>query len=142
MTTTRGDSKIDRLAGLSLFGDLSRRELEKVAEITSEITVKAGTVLMRQDAPSHDAVVIVDGEAEISVDGTVVAVVGAGEAVGEMGLLDGEPRSATVTARTDLDIYVIEPRRFRTVLEEVPSIARTLLVTVTKRLRAADRRMG
>jgi CRP-like cAMP-binding protein len=58
--------------------------------------------------------------------------------VGEMGLIDGGVRAATVTADTDMDVYIIEPGRFRALLDEVPSLSRNLLVAMTRRLRKTD----
>jgi CRP-like cAMP-binding protein len=84
------------------------------------------------------AYVIVSGEAAVSVDGNTVGKIGPGEMVGEMGLIDGGLRAATVTADTDMDVYVIEPGRFRALLDDVPTLTKALLVSVTRRLRNAD----
>ena len=132
------DLKIERLGQVALFKGLSRRELEQLAEIVDEVDVKAGRKLATEGEPAHVAYVIVSGTAAITVDGQQVGMVGPGEMVGEMGLIDGGVRAATVTAETDMDVYVIEPGRFRTLLDEVQSLSRNLLVAVTRRLRATD----
>lgn len=132
------DAKLDRLAQVALFRGLSRRELEQVAEIVDEVDVKAGRKLATEGEAAHTAYVIVSGVAAISVDGQKVGMAGPGEMVGEMGLIDGGIRAATVTAETDLDVYIIEPGRFRTLLDEVPSLCRGMLVAMTRRLRATD----
>ena len=132
------DAKLDRLAQVALFRGLSRRELEQVAEIVDEVDVKAGRKLATEGEAAHTAYVIVSGVAAISVDGQKVGMAGPGEMVGEMGLIDGGIRAATVTAETDMDVYIIEPGRFRTLLDEVPSLCRGMLVAMTRRLRATD----
>lgn len=130
-------SKNDRLAAVPLFSHLGKRELARVAEVVTEIEVKAGTVLGREGHHSSEAFVIVSGTAAISIDGRKVATVGPGELVGEMGLLDGGPRVATITAETDMDVYVIEPGGFAPLLDE-PSISKALVKSLVQRLRNAD----
>ncbi|MEA3216532.1 MAG: hypothetical protein QOJ19_2688 [Acidimicrobiia bacterium] len=132
------DAKLERLAKVRLFSGLNDRDLGHIAEITDEVDVKAGRVLAREGEPAHVAYVIVSGEADVSVDGNSIGKIGAGEMVGEMGLIDGGPRAATVKAATDMDVYVIEPGRFRVLLDDVPSLTKALLVSVTRRLRSAD----
>ena len=132
------DAKLDRLAQVGLFRGLSRRELEHVAEIVDEVEVRPGRKLATEGEPAHTAYVIVSGVAAISVDGQKVGMAGPGEMVGEMGLIDGGTRAATVTAETDMDVYIIEPGRFRALLDEVPSLCRGMLVAMTRRLRATD----
>ncbi|MPY95738.1 MAG: cyclic nucleotide-binding domain-containing protein [Acidimicrobiia bacterium] len=131
-------TKNDRLATVPLFSNLGRRELDRVAEVVTEVEVKAGTVLGREGHRGSEAFVIVTGTAAISIDGKQVASIGPGEVVGEMGLLDGGPRAATITAQTDMDLYVIEPGAFSPLLDE-PSIAKALLKSVAARLRSADK---
>jgi CRP/FNR family transcriptional regulator, cyclic AMP receptor protein len=132
------DAKVDRLGQVALFNGLSRRDLERLAEITDEVDVKPGRKLTTEGDTAHVAYVIVSGTAAITVDGQQVGMVGPGEMVGEMGLIDGGVRAATVTAETDLDVYIIEPGRFRALLDEVPSLCRNLLVAMTRRLRKTD----
>ena len=132
------DVKVERLGQVPLFSDLSRRELEQLAEIVDEVDVKAGRKLAGEGEAAHVAYVIVSGTASITVDGQQVGIVGPGEIVGEMGLIDGGVRAATVTAESDMDVYVIEPGRFRTLLDEIPSLSRKLLVAMTRRLRKTD----
>ena len=130
-------SKNDRLAQVPLFSHLGRKELDRVAEVVTEVEVKAGAVLGREGHRGSEAFVIVSGTAAISIDGKQVASVGPGELVGEMGLLDGGPRAATITAETDMDLYIIEPGGFSPLLD-VPSISKALVKSLAGRLRNAD----
>lgn len=131
------DTKIERLAAVPLFSRLSRKDLEAVAEMTDELEIKAGRQLAREGEPAYVAYVIISGQAAISVDGDRVGTVGPGEMVGEMGLIDGGPRAASVTADSDMEVYVIEPGRFGPLLDH-PGIAKALLLASIKRLRQAD----
>jgi CRP-like cAMP-binding protein len=131
------DVKLQRLAAQPLFSKLSRRELEQVAEMTDDLEIRTGRELAREGDPAYYAYVIVSGLAAIYVDGQKVGTVGPGEMVGEMGLIDGGPRAATVTADTDMAVYVIEPGRFGALLDH-PGIAKALLLATIKRLRQAD----
>jgi CRP-like cAMP-binding protein len=133
------DAKVDRLRNVKLFSGLSDRDLAAVAEISTEVSVRAGTVLASEGHAGHEAFVIEKGEAEISVDGKVVGVIGAGEMVGEMGLIDGGKRAATIRAKTDMEVLVIEPGHFGALLDDHPSVTKALLVAVIQRLRNADR---
>ena len=131
-------SKNERLAQVPLFSHLGRRELDRVAEVVTEVEVPAGRVLGREGHRGSEAFVIVSGTAAITIDGKKVATVGPGELVGEMGLLDGGPRAATITAETDMDLYIIEPGAFAPLLDE-PSISKALVKSLASRLRAADK---
>ena len=132
------DAKQDRLKSTKLFAALDRKELELVAEITTELTVPAGTVLAREGHQGHDAFVIVDGTVDITIGGMKVNSAGPGELVGEMALLLREQRQATVTAATPVDLLVIEPGHFDNLLDRVPSVSRQLVVSLAQRLRDTD----
>ena len=79
-----------------------------------------------------------DGGARVKVSDTKEVRLGAGEIFGEMSLLDGGPRSATVVAETVLRLLVINRTNFETLLEKVPGLTKTLLVTLSRRVRLAE----
>lgn len=132
------DAKQDRLKATKLFAALDRKELELVAEITTELNVPSGTVLAREGHQGHDAFVIVAGTVDITIGGTKVGAAGPGELVGEMALLLRGERQATIVAATPLDILVIEPGHFDQLLDRVPSVSRQLVVSLAQRLRDTD----
>jgi CRP/FNR family transcriptional regulator, cyclic AMP receptor protein len=132
------DGKHDRLKNTKLFADLDKRELNALAEATTELTLNAGTVLATEGHAGHDAFVILEGTVDISINGTHVGQAGRDEIVGEMSLLLHEPRRATVVAATEVEVLVIEPGRFEALLDTVPSISRQLLKSVARRLRDTD----
>jgi CRP/FNR family transcriptional regulator, cyclic AMP receptor protein len=133
------DPKIRRLGEVALFRHCSAKELAGLASITDQAVLETGQVLCRQGEVATAAYVIDDGQATVKVGEHVIGSVGAGESVGEMGLLDYRPRSATVVAGTPMKVYVIDARRFESVLEDTPTLARNLLRELTGRIRDLDR---
>jgi CRP-like cAMP-binding protein len=132
------DPKISRLGEVALFQHCTPKELTRLAGITDQAVLETGQVLCRQGEVATAAYVIDDGDASVKVGEHVIGAVGAGEIVGEMGLLDYRPRSATVVARTPMKVYVIDARRFESVLEDTPTLARNLLRELTGRIRGLD----
>lgn len=132
------DSKVRRLREVALFRHCTPKELTRLAGITDHAVLETGQVLCRQGEVATAAYVIDDGEANVKVGNQVISAVGAGGIVGEMGLLDYRPRSATVVARTPMKVYVIDARRFESVLEDTPTLARNLLRELTGRIRGLD----
>ena len=86
----------------------------------------------------REFIVIVDGTATVAIDGQAVATLGAGDFLGEIALLDGGPRTATVTADTDLVAEVMSHQELASLLVNVPYVTRGILKGVAARLRAAD----
>lgn len=131
--------KIDLLSKIPLFSACTQRELGQVAALTVPAEVGAGTVLTRQGQAGGLAYVIADGRAEVVRGNRRLAVLGPGDVVGELSLIDGEPRSATVRALTDLDVLEISAQDLNRLLKRAPSVRRKLLEALSERLRAADR---
>ncbi|MCU4186871.1 cyclic nucleotide-binding domain-containing protein [Acidiferrimicrobium sp. IK] len=132
------NDKIERIKRLSILEGLSRSDLAAIAEVVVEEEVSAGGVLTREGQQGGVAYVIVSGTAEVTRGGRSLAVVGPGEVVGEMSLLDGEPRTATVTATTDLQVLVVDATDFNALLAEVPRLAFAILGTLARRIRTLD----
>jgi CRP-like cAMP-binding protein len=134
----RGDPKIQRLAQVQLFSTCSKRDLARIAALSTEVEVPAGTVLMRQGDPGRECFVIEEGKARAAIRGKKSRTMGPGECFGEMALLDAAPRSATVTAETDMKLVVLGSREFSTLLEDVPTVTRKVLAAVAERLRSNE----
>jgi CRP/FNR family transcriptional regulator, cyclic AMP receptor protein len=134
----RGDPKLKRLSEVQLFSACSKRDLARIAALSTEIEVSAGTVLMRQGEPGHEAFVIEKGKARATVRGKKSTLMGPGEVFGEMALLHSAPRSATVTAETDMNLVVLDSREFSTLLEDVPNVALKVLAAIGERLRETE----
>jgi CRP-like cAMP-binding protein len=104
----------DRLRATSLFGDCSENELRLVASLLTEVWLKAGRVLTRQDSVGCECFIILSGQAVVEHDGKVVGHAVAGSVVGELALMGAITRTATVTAATDLQLLVMSRTEFAT----------------------------
>ncbi len=132
---------LEHLAEIPLFSALSKRDLQTIAKASNEITREAGTVLVDQGDAGREAFVIIEGTATVKRNGRKVGVLGPGSSIGEMSLLDHGPRTATVTADTDMTVLVLSAREFGGVIEEVPGLAHKLLIELAKRVRDLDRQI-
>jgi CRP-like cAMP-binding protein len=102
--------------------------------------VAAGTLLTRAGEPGEEFFLIIDGTARAEVSAEKHVLLHPGEFFGEMSLLDGGPRSATVVADTPVRLLVISRRHFSVLLKDVPGLTETLLVTLSRRVRQAEER--
>lgn len=132
---------LDHLAGIRLFSSCSQRDLTKIAKATDELTVPAGRVLVEQGGSGREAFVIVDGEASVTINGTPMVTLGPGKHFGELALLDGGPRTATVTAQTELTVLVIHQRAFLSLIDEVPGLARKIMTSLAGMVRELDQQI-
>ena len=126
------------LATVPLFSRCTKRDLKRLSGLTTAVTIPAGDVVARQGRLGREFIVILQGTATVAIDGKTVATLGPGEFFGEIALLDGGPRTATVTADTDLEAEVMSHQEFATLLVDVPSVTRGILKGVASRLRATD----
>lgn len=129
------DQKLDALQQVPLFKALNKRELNRVAKHADEVLSEPGEVLVRQGSLGQEFVLIVEGRAKVERDGKVLAHLNSGDCFGEMALLDGKGRSATVTVEEPSKLLVISSSSFYTLLDEVPALQRKLLVTLSERIR-------
>jgi len=136
------DEKIRRLEEVPMFADCTRKELRAVAAISKVVELPADTVLTRTGEPGDAFFVIVDGSATVEVPPRKRSRLGPGSFFGEMSLLDGEPRSATVRAETDVRLLVIQRLNFQALLREVPDLLHKILVTLTRRVRNLERSLA
>ena len=130
---------VEQLTKVPLFSDCSNRDLQTIARVVKDIDHRAGTVIAREGEPGVGLFVIVDGEAEVTIGGKKKATLGPGEFFGEIALLDGGPRTATVTAITDVKLLGLTEWVFRGLMQEHPSIAIKTLQQMAGRLRSATK---
>jgi CRP-like cAMP-binding protein len=132
------NSKIDRLRGVPLFSACTDKELAQIGRACDEMMVDADVVVVEEGAAGEDFYLVVEGEASVSRGGRHVANVGVGGYFGELALLGGAPRNATVTAKTPMTLVRLGRREFSAVLDSWPGVAYKLLEHVARRLRLAD----
>ena len=123
---------------MPLFSTLSRRQLAQVTDFTVPDELPAGSVLTRQGAAGGIAYILASGQAEVIRGGRRLALLGPGDVVGELSLIDGKPRSATVKAVTDLEVLEIDARDLTRLLRKTPAVSRNLLEALAERLRQTD----
>jgi CRP-like cAMP-binding protein len=133
----RSDPKIEKLRALPAMRGVSDKDLARLASLVDEAQLPAGHILTREGAPARECFMVLDGQAEVIVQGETVGAAGPGEFVGEMGLLDIRPRTATVRAVTPMTVFVIDPQHFGQVLED-KHLARTMLHNLSERLRRVE----
>jgi len=108
---------------VGLFSRCTKRERQTIARHAQAAELPAGTDLVREGEPGDALFLILEGEAVVRRDGHDVGRVGPGSHFGELAILDGAPRSATVVAATDVRVAVLGIRMFRTLLREFPGVA-------------------
>ena len=130
----RRDAKVELLKSTPLFAGCSKNELRELAKTADELDLREGTVLTREGRPGREFFVLIEGTAQVTKKGKTIAELGPGDWLGEIALITDSPRTATVTATSPVDVLVITDRRFRSVVETMPSIALKVLARVGERL--------
>jgi CRP-like cAMP-binding protein len=125
----------EMLKKVPLFAGLDRRELEQIAATMRERRVSAGDIVLEQGAGGAGFFVVAEGEADVTVDGNPVGTIGPGDYFGEIALLTGSDRTATVTARTDMLCHGMTPWDFKPLVESNSAIAWKLLTAMAQKLR-------
>jgi CRP/FNR family transcriptional regulator, cyclic AMP receptor protein len=126
---------LDVLQRVPLFSGLERKELAQIAESMRERTFSAGQTVTEQGVGGAGFFIVESGEATVSVDGQQRGTIGAGDYFGEIALLTGSERTATITATSDLHCYGMTPWDFRPLVEGNPGIAWKLLQSMAEKLR-------
>jgi CRP/FNR family cyclic AMP-dependent transcriptional regulator len=130
---------IDLLRTVPALSTLSDRALAHVVPFVDETEAAAGHVITREGVVSREAFIVLAGQGTVFVDGEVVATIGPGEFVGEMGMFDRKPRSATVRADTPMRLLVVGPKAFGSLVDQ-PGIAKAMATQLSQRLRQAEAR--
>ena len=130
------DAKINALSQVPLFEGCSPRELGFIASRTDEVPVGAGRVLTKQGRPGNSFYVILDGEADVEVDGAKRGSLKKGDFFGEISMLDRGNATATVTTTKPSRLMVMSHAQFRDAVKASESILVKVLAVMGRRLRA------
>ena len=122
------------MANVAFFEGFGHEHLKRVAELSSEVEVPAGAVIIDQGQAGTDCFVIVEGAASVFVRGEFVTAVTAGTMIGEMALVDHRPRNASVIADTDCKLLRFQAKQFRQLLEEMPKASERVMTLLHDRL--------
>lgn len=125
----------DRLAQVPIFSGLPKAELRSVSRLMTSTTKKKGSLLTKQGQIGREFVIILEGEASVIIDDRKVATLSQGDFLGELSVLSGEPRTATVQAETDMLIEVLTRSELVSLLDQKPVVAKKMLTGVIKRYR-------
>ena len=128
------DTKVQALKRAPLFEGLSKRELTELARVTEDLEVPPGGVLCKEGETGQEFFVIVDGETDITSKGKSVAARGGGDFVGEIALLEDTTRTATVTAKTPLRVFVLTGQDFRRLVRENPGVEQKVMRALAHRV--------
>lgn len=136
----------EEIRNCPLFEGLEEEELRELAERFSRRSFKKGEVVVRADEAGDTFCLIVEGRAKVqtvSINGKeiILSTLGPGEFFGEMAILEGEPRSASVVAAEPLELLMLAKEDFLELLEQSFSVSRALLTALSSRLRRASGRI-
>jgi CRP-like cAMP-binding protein len=134
------NAMVDSLREVPLFADLAARDLKRLADSMNEMSFTAGQEVVAQGKGGIGFFVILDGAARVSQAGEEVGHLTAGDYFGEMALIDGDLRTASVHAESDLRCAAMTSWHFRPFVKDHPDVAWALLTALVKRVRDAQAR--
>jgi CRP/FNR family transcriptional regulator, cyclic AMP receptor protein len=130
----RKNAKMELLKRVPLFAGCSKRELGEIAMLADELDLPDSRNLTRQGTGGWEFIVLVEGAADVFRDGRSVNELGPGDFVGEISLVTGKPRTATVRTRGPSRILVLTAAGFRALMRDVPTIQGKVLAALAARL--------
>ena len=130
---------LEHFGGIPLFSGVSKKGLRALVAAADEITVREGKDLVREGEHGRELYVVVSGSVRVVRKGRRVATMGPGDFFGELALVSGAPRTATVTTETETTVMVLDPRRFEVVMDREPQVAKAVMAAMADRLRAVER---
>ena len=128
------DEIVDALAGMALFADLTTPQLKGVAHIFEEAWFPGGERILRQGLTGSAFYVILEGEAQILVDGQERATLGKGEFFGELSVIDQKPRNASIEAAEQTEVLALASWDLLALLETDPQLALNMIKGLAARL--------
>jgi CRP-like cAMP-binding protein len=128
------DAKVELLKKVPLFSKLNKQGLQQVAQIADELDLPAGKEMATEGDRGREFFVLLDGEAEVTKQGSRINTMRKGDFFGEIALVTKMPRTATVTATSDVDVLVITERDFDSLLKKTPEIGRSIAEALAERV--------
>jgi CRP/FNR family transcriptional regulator/CRP/FNR family cyclic AMP-dependent transcriptional regulator len=142
MLLRRSSQKVDFLKEVPLFNNLSQRHLKEIAKHADQVQVERGRVLVQQGKTGWEFIFIVEGKARVEKNGKVIRQLTGGDFFGEISLIDGEPRTSSVIADTDMTLLIVHKSSFDHLLEAIPGLQKKVLVSLCQYLRRAEKAMN
>jgi CRP-like cAMP-binding protein len=128
------DGKVTLISKIPLFSKLSKKGLEDVAHIADELDLPKGKVMAKQGDRGREFFVLLEGEADVTKGDRSINTMKAGDFFGEIALVTKMPRTASVTATTDVRVLVINEREFGALLKRAPEVARGIAEALAERV--------
>jgi CRP-like cAMP-binding protein len=122
-----------RLKGIPLFAGLSKSERRHVARLADEVELKPGDLLCREGELAYEFLVLEEGTVKVMRGDQFLNELGPGDFVGEMGLVEGTPRNATVTALSPIRAVVMTGHAFRQISRELPEVGKQIRAAIEER---------
>ena len=141
LRTFSRQAPVDRLKSVDQFRACTKAKLREVARLAEHVKVNQGETLVREGRSDRELFLILAGTVEVIQAGRRVNALGPCDFFGELGALNTGPRSATVTALSDVELLVIGPREFDS-LAQIPGFRNALLRRMAIRLRSVDARLA
>ncbi len=138
MAKTKTHDALEALRQVPIFSSCSDRELRSIAAAGKEVTFSPGDVINREGEMGLGLHVVLEGETKVQVGGRTRRKLRAGAFFGEIALLDGGPRTATVIAETAVRTWTIPRWSFKPLLKQHPQLSLKILEEVCARLRSVD----
>ena len=127
------------LAAVPLFEGLSKRHVKRLAGVADVGDFMAEHAIVREGEPGDAFYVVLAGQAKVTTNGKLINRVMPGDYFGEISLLDGDVRTATVTSETPMTLLILQRQRFMKLLREEPEMAMTLLTGLARQVRRTSR---
>ncbi len=128
------DSKVDVLRGIPLFASFKDKELRDLSSLMTPLRVPAGETLMREGEFGKEFLIVVSGTATVTKRGVQLAEIGPGSYLGEISIIDGGRRTATVVAKTPMEVEIVTHPEFASLLSRAPEIAVRMLPALAARI--------
>ena len=128
------DAKVELLKRVPLFSRLDKKALQDVAHIADQLDLPAGKEMATEGDRGREFFVLLNGEADVTKGGEHVNTMRKGDFFGEIALVTKMPRTATVTATSDVDVLVITERDFDALLKRSPEIGRCVAEALAERV--------
>lgn len=132
---------VERLHGVPWFAACTDEQLAEIARVAERLHVQQGEVILREGRLGRELYIILDGTVVVTRAGRIVNEWGPGDYFGELAAIEAAPRSATVTAKSDLEVLIVGPRELDAMME-FPGFRNALLLGMSRRIRKADDKLA